>query len=130
MSEINKNQKIIVHHKRTKLYLQNIPEWLFLSKYGKKHNGILIKRWRMNNWDKFILYFDSNAKESFSNLVNIEVCNLSLHLNYKPREFCITSFEELKPQLDSLQKKEQEMRTKLIKNLEQLGFQFRKNQPN
>lgn len=123
----NKNHASI-RNKKTRLYLQKIPEWLFSVKNVGEYHGINIKRWRINNWDKFILH--SNSIEAFSGLINIEVCNSSLIINYKPtEEICFIDFNELEAFLKKDEENTRKMFITIITNLEQLGFEFEKKEP-
>ena len=76
-----------IHKLRFKQRIINKPAWLRGISEGslRVHNGYTIKRVRMQNWDKFILYV--MAPEAIGGLHNIEVGTQWVIYNFNRRKF-------------------------------------------
>lgn len=82
------------HLDRFKNDLIQKPSWLSSIRNVQKRNGLTIKRVPLNNWDKFIVYFNY---QDFNGLDNIEICNTKIIYNFRKKigEQFVSSKEEL-----------------------------------
>ncbi|MFW9872672.1 MAG: hypothetical protein ACFFG0_06175 [Candidatus Thorarchaeota archaeon] len=69
-----------VHSDRFKNRLYQKPSWLFRIQNKGITHGLVIKRVKMKNWDKFVILFNY---QDFKGLDNIEVCNNVIIYNFK-----------------------------------------------
>lgn len=109
-----------IHAIRYKQPLIHKPGWLYQITKIAQHDGVVVKRVILNNWDKFLIQLHNY--KNYNGIDNIEICNNIVIYNFRLtlEDSLVSTIEEL----DSFKEERIKGCVQGRQKLEQIGFEL------